>query len=377
MRRPLLATFCATALLAAGCATGGTANPRISVPDAPPEKLSDTAKPEPAGFTVVATGDVLIHPALTDQATEDGQGKRDYRQIFAGVKPTISAADLAICHLEVPLAAATGPFKGYPEFNAPPEVAEALADAGYDDCSTASNHTLDMGETGISRTLETLDNAGIKHTGSARTSDEAKRPLVLDVRGTKVGHVSYTFGFNGKQLPAGKSWLSNTLKADDVITAAKTARSAGAEVVIASLHWGTEFVHEPTAAQRRDAQKLLADPNIDLIIGHHAHVVQPFEKINGKWVAYGLGNHIAKHADPRGVSEEGAIARFHFVRDGSGWTVDKAEYLPTLIDLGPPIRLLDLTRGDANARRTEAIERTEQVVLSRGAADQGLTRPGR
>nr|WP_042190798.1 CapA family protein [Kibdelosporangium sp. MJ126-NF4]CEL19597.1 lipoprotein [Kibdelosporangium sp. MJ126-NF4]CTQ94604.1 lipoprotein [Kibdelosporangium sp. MJ126-NF4] len=380
MRRSLLATCCATALIAAACSTGTAADPKISVPDAPSAEglASGTAKPEAPGFTVVATGDVLIHPALTDQATQDGGGKRDYRQIFAGIKPVISGADLAICHLETPLAAPEGPFKGYPEFSAPPEVAAALADTGYDDCSTASNHTLDVGEAGVARTLDTLDKAGIKHTGSARSADEAKAPLIIDVKGTKVGHVSYTFGFNGKLLPAGKSWLSNTLKADDVIAAAKAAKAAGAEVVIASLHWGTEFVHPPIPSQTKDAQKLLNDPNIDLIIGHHAHVVQPFEKVNGKWVAYGLGNLIARHSDPRGVSEEGAIARFHFARSGSGWAVDKAEYLPTLINLGPPIRLVDLTQGSAgDARQSEAAKRTDDVILSRDAGKQGLTRPGK
>lgn len=380
MRRSLLATCCATALLA-GCSAGTADDPKISVPNpsAAEQLTSGSPKPEAqTGFTVVASGDVLIHPALTEQATQDGGGQRDYRQIFAGVKPVVSAADLAICHLETPLAGPDGPFKGYPEFSAPPEVAAALADTGYDDCSTASNHTLDAGDAGVTRTLDTLDKAGIKHTGSARSAEEAKKSLILDARGTKVGHVSYTFGFNGKKLPAGKPWLSNTLEADDVIAAAKAAKAAGAEVVIASLHWGTEFVHDPTQSQRRDAQKLLADPNIDLIIGHHAHVVQPFEKINGKWVAYGLGNHIAKHSDPRGVSEEGAIARFHFTRNGSAWTVDRAEYLPTLISLGPPIRLLDLTQGSAgDGRQTEAVKRTEGIVLSRDAGNQGLTRPGK
>jgi poly-gamma-glutamate synthesis protein (capsule biosynthesis protein) len=254
-----------------------------------------------------------------------------------------------------------------------------LADTGYDDCSTASNHTLDMGDAGVTRTLDTLDAAKIKHTGSARSEKEAKTPLVFDVRGVKVGHVSYAFGFNGKKLPADEPWLANTLAADDVIASAKAARAAGAKVVVASLHWGTEYVQEPTAEQRRIAQKLLNDPNIDLIIGHHAHVVQPFEKINGKWVAYGMGNLIARHSEPKGITEEGVIARFHFTPKGSGWTVDKAEYVPTLIDLGSPIRLLDLSQPGTGApdRRTEALKHTDQIVLSRGAGDQGLTRPGK
>jgi poly-gamma-glutamate synthesis protein (capsule biosynthesis protein) len=252
-----------------------------------------------------------------------------------------------------------------------------LKDTGYDGCSTASNHTLDMGDAGVTRTLDTLDEAGIKHTGSARNSAEAKKPLIYEVAGAKVGHVSYTFSFNGKQLPAGKPWLSNTLKADDVIASAKATKAAGADVVVASLHWGTEFVHEPTAAQKRDAQKLLNDPNIDLIIGHHAHVVQPFEKMNKKWVAYGLGNHIAKHSEPKGVSEEGALARFHFTRTASGWAVDRAEYVPTLIELGPPIRLLDLSKNNGDARQSDAVKRTDEIVFSRNAAQEGLTRQGK
>src|ERR1043165_799924 len=190
MRRSLLATCCATALLA-GCSAGTADDPKISVPEtsaAADGLASASAKPSApgTGFTVVASGDVLIHPALTEQATQDGGGKRDYRQIFAGVKPVISTADLASCHLETPLAAPDGPFKGYPEFSAPPEVAAALADTGYDDCSTASNHTLDVGDAGVTRTLDALDNAGIKHTGSARSADEGKTPLVMDGRGTKV-----------------------------------------------------------------------------------------------------------------------------------------------------------------------------------------------
>ncbi|WP_027944716.1 CapA family protein [Amycolatopsis taiwanensis] len=336
------------------------------------------AAPDDSGFTLVATGDLLIHPELTDQATADGGGKRDYDQILAGVRPAISSADLAICHLETPLAPAAGPFKGYPDFSAPPEIATAIADTGYDDCSTASNHTLDMGADGITRTLDTLDAVGIPHTGSARSAQEANTPLLLDVGGIKVGHVAYTFGFNGRKVPAGQPWLANTLDTDAVLAAARKARAAGAQIVVASLHWGTEYKQDATSEQQRIAKELLSDPAIDLIIGHHAHVVQPFEKINGKWVAYGLGNLIARHSEPRGTTEEGVIARFHFTRTGSSWTVDRAEYLPTLIDLGPPIRLRDLTTDhEADpARARQALARTDQIVLSRGAAAEGLTRPG-
>ncbi|MGH3949452.1 MAG: CapA family protein [Pseudonocardiaceae bacterium] len=381
MRRIRVGAMLAAALLAAACtsqAIPGTGSP--SDPPVPAAQQGSASAP-PGSFTVIATGDVLIHPALTEQAARDaqstGRGDHDYRPLLAGVSDPISAADLAICHLEVPLAAPGGPFSGYPSFSAPPELADALADTGYDSCSTASNHTLDQGEGGVRRTLDALDDAVLRHTGSARTEHEATTPLIMEVDGVKVGHVSFTFGFNGIELPEDKPWLANQLDADAVVEAAEAARAAGAEVVLASLHWGTEYQHEPTEEQRLLAKKLLAEESIDLILGHHAHVVQPIEQIDGEWVAYGLGNHVAKHEEPRGVSEEGIAARFRFTRTADGWRVDRAEYIPTLIELGPPIRLIDLTAAELTSRRQEALDRTDRVVLGGGADEDGLTRPGR
>ena len=349
---------------------------------------SAPAAPAPASFTVVASGDVLIHPELTEQARADSETAHsdtadsgisvpDFGPLFAGVVAAVSGADLALCHLEVPLADPAGPYAGYPSFNAPPQVASALAGAGYDSCSTASNHTLDRGRSGVLRTLDALDAAGLAHTGSARSAPEAARPLILDLGVARVAQVAFTYGFNGLQLPADAPWLANRLDADAVLRAARAAKQAGAEVVIASLHWGTEYQAEPTDEQRALAARLLADPAVDLIVGHHAHVVQPFERIGGEWVAYGLGNHLARHAEPRGRTEEGVIARFTFAQvPGIGWRVTRAEYLPTLVELGPPIRLVDLSTAPPSSRSAQALARIDQVVLSRGGAEAGLTRPG-
>lgn len=365
------------ALLLSGC-VGTDGDAGEPVPPFHPSSITprSTAEAKPTNtFTVVATGDVLIHPALTEQAEADGNGQRDFAPLFAGVKPVIEAADLAICHMEVPLAAADGPFEGYPLFYAPPEVAAAVAATGYDTCSTASNHTVDHGGDGVTSTLDALDAAKIGHTGSARTKQEADTPLVREVNGVKVGQVSFTFAFNqGTEEP--EQWSANDgISVDGVLEAARQARAAGAEVVIASLHWGIEDQHEPTADQRETAEAILADPAVDLIVGHHAHVVQPFEKFGDKWVAYGLGNSVAKHENPRGTTEEGLIARFRFTKSDVGWRVDKAEYIPTLVDLGPPIRLKDLTTDNTidPGRKQEALERTDGVVMSLDAP--GLTRP--
>jgi poly-gamma-glutamate capsule biosynthesis protein CapA/YwtB (metallophosphatase superfamily) len=377
MRKHRVAALAGVAVLAAACSSPAQSGP---APTPFPETASPSSGADAApegSFSVVATGDVLIHPALTEQAEADGGGKIDYRPLLAGVKPLISGADLGICHLETPLAPEGGPYSGYPSFSAPPEIADALKDTGYDTCSTSSNHTIDQGADGVKRTLDKLDDIGVKHTGSARSAAEAGKPLILDVHGVKVAQISYSFGFNGIKVPAGKPWLANQIDVDDVLAAARKAREAGAQVVIASLHWGVEYQHDPTAEQRSQAKKILASDDVDLIVGHHAHVVQPFEQIGGKWVAYGLGNSIARHSDPRGDTEEGAAARFRFVRDGDGWKVDKAEYVPTLIKLDAPIRLLDLSTTPASAQVTKALSDTDKNILSLGADKAGLTRPGK
>ena len=232
--------------------------PPVAAPS-PTSLPPSSAAPQQDGFTVVATGDVLIHPALTEQAEADGHGKLDYRPLLAGIKPLISGADLGVCHLETPLAQEGGPYSGYPSFSAPPEIADALKDIGYDTCSTSSNHTLDQGAAGIERTLDKLDEAGLKHTGSARSAKEAATPLILDVHGVKVAQLSYAFGFNGIKVPAGKPWLANQIDADAILDAAKAARAAGAQVVIVSLHWGIEYQHEVTAEQRTIAKQFIKD----------------------------------------------------------------------------------------------------------------------
>jgi Bacterial capsule synthesis protein PGA_cap len=338
-------------------------------------------------FTVVASGDVLVHEPIAAQAATDaqtsGQLPYDFRAMFAGVKPVVSAADLAICHLETPIAPAAGPFSYYPTFSVPPQILSTLSDTGYDTCSTASNHVLDKGAAGVTRTLEGLDTVGIKHTGSARSPAEGAAPNIIEVKGVRVAQLSYAYGFNGTSVPKDKPWLANQIDAATILGAARQAKIAGADIVIVSLHWGTENQHAPTAAQTTLARQLLADPAVDLIIGCHAHVTQPFQKINGKWVVYGMGNLVARHDAPTVDNQSGLLARFTFTESVDGkWAVSRAEYVPTYVDLGPPIRLVDvptaLATGKVSGRQraayTTSQANTDTNVNALGARAAGLTR---
>jgi len=346
---------------AASPAPTGTTAPAPTTPAAPPP---------PRSFTLVATGDVLVHQgrSLTEGARQ-ADGGYDFSAVFAGVAPVLRAADLAICHLETPVAPPGGPYSGYPSFAVQPEVVDALAGAGYDLCSTASNHSLDDGFEGLVRTLDTLDAAGIAHTGTYRSQAEADTPRTVDVGGVRVGHVAATFSLNGVPLPAGQPWAVDTFAVPDVsgvLADAAAARAAGAEVVVASVHCCAEYDHEPTAAQEEAVRTLLASPDVDLVLGHHAHVVQPFARIGGEWVAYGLGNALAQHSTRGHDTEDSVIARFTFTQGPDGrFAVTRAEAVPVQIELGDDaVRLLPADPATA--------ERVGAVLDARGAVAAGL-----
>lgn len=352
----------------------------------PPTTTTWTTVPPPRSFDLVATGDVLLHSPLWEQASVDaaaqGRPGYDFAPMLAGVEPLVSQADVAICHLETPLAPPGGPYSSYPSFSVPAEIAPALAEVGYDACTTASNHIYDQGADGVDRTLDGLDAAGIRHAGAARNPEEAAAVTMLDVGGAKVALLSYTYGFNGIPAPNGQTWRSNPIDEAAILGEASTARQRGADIVILALHWGDEYRHEPNAQQSHLASRLIRSPDIDLVLGHHAHVVQPVEMIDDEWVVYGMGNQIAHQASLGAASAEGLLVRFTFTEEAGGWTVTAAEFAPLLMEqTRSPMRLLDVggmladpsVDAALQQRLQEAWDRTTGIVHQRGAGRAGLT----
>ncbi|MFE1879507.1 CapA family protein [Streptomyces diastatochromogenes] len=347
-----------------------------------------TGRPAPSAaraFTLVASGDVLPHSSVIERAGYDADGNGyDFRPMLSGVEPVVSRADLALCHMET-VYGADGDFSGYPVFKSPPQIAQGLAAIGYDGCSTASNHALDDGAAGIRRTLDAMDRAGLRHAGTARTQDEARSVTMLQAGGARVAHLSYTFGTNDIPLPTGQPWAVNLIDRDRMIADARAARQAGADVVVVSVHWGTEWQDAPdrlqlTLAQQLTASKTNGRPDIDLILGTHAHVPQAYEKVNGTWVIYGMGDQIAGEMyNDKGVQDsrgnDSTLGRFTFAppaRPGERWQVTKAEFVPQMYDLDAG-RVLDLNQAISDGAELEGVrDRIREVVLSRGAADDGL-----
>src|SRR5690606_13112394 len=350
---------------------------------------AESGHPAPApaarSFTLVASGDVLPHTSVIDRARFDAGGTgHDFRPMLAGIRSVVAGADLALCHMET-VYGENGDYSGYPAFKSPPEIARGLAATGYDGCSTASNHTLDDGADGIRRTLDALDRAGVRHAGSARTEQESRTVTVLRAGTARVAHLAYTYDTNGIPLPPGQPWAVDLIDESRILADARAARTAGADVVVVSVHWGTEWQEAPDEQQITLARSLTAArvgdrPAIDLLLGTHAHVPQAYEKVNGTWVIYGMGDQIAGEMvnhdgikAPRG--NQSTLGRFTFAppaRPGERWQVTRAEFVPQLFDVDAG-RVVNLNRALARGAEVRAVrDRIRTVVLSRGAAQDGL-----
>ncbi|MCC2593186.1 CapA family protein [Tessaracoccus sp. OS52] len=349
-------------------------------PQGTPSPSATSGRPA-LSVTINFSGDLLWHNTLWESARIDGRGPMDFGPQLAGLTDYVSAADVAICHSEVPFAVEGGPYASYPMFKAPPEIAATLPAIGWDVCTTASNHSLDDGFAGLERTIAEHAAHGILTSGTYATSQARNTPVIFTTAsGVRVGVVSSTYGTNGIPLPKGKPWSVSLMDADDALAQAARARAAGADIVVVHMHAGTEYEADPNPEQVAFAEAMTASPDVDLVIGQHAHVVQPIVRMNGKWVAYGAGNLMAQSGPAQPWTYDGYLATFTFVERADGsFASSAAEFAPTMITKhrsAAPARVhivsdaLAAGLGDAKALR-ESAARTRATVLSVGA--EGLT----
>jgi poly-gamma-glutamate synthesis protein (capsule biosynthesis protein) len=245
---------------------------------------------------LVFAGDVMGHSTQINGAWKEGDGSRyNFIPTFQYVKDYFSIADIAIANLEVTFAGE--PYTGYPRFSSPESLAEALQKTGFDILTTANNHILDNGRSGLESTIDVLDKLGVTHTGSFKDSAVRKSdyPLIVAKNGFKLAFLSYTYGSN-----MGRARLPNIVNFIDsacIEADLAKARRLKADYIIACVHWGDEYKNMENEAQRQTAA-FLAENGCHLIIGAHPHVVQPIKKIAGRdadsvLVAYSLGNLIS------------------------------------------------------------------------------------
>lgn len=310
--------------------------------------------PEPRQIRIAATGDLLIHSPVWRAADAHAPGEAfDFVPLLRGVGPIVEPADLGICHLEVPLTRDRSRLSSYPIFNAPADLARAVAAIGWDVCSTASNHSADQGFPGLVETLDVLDEAGVAHRGTARTPEEDATPVLLPAGPATVGLVAATYGLNGLPVPGGHPWSVDLIDVPAILADARAARAAGADLVVAALHWGEEYRHAPTAFQQDVAAAVMADGAVDAIIGHHAHVVQPIALVAGRPVVYGLGNLLSGQTQ-REVTRDGVVVVLTATEDPATgrWAFTSIDWGATQVARGS---YEVLPADDASRARTNAV----------------------
>ena len=255
---------------------------------------------EESSLSLIMVGDCLIHGSIYYDAQENGT--YNFYKMLDRIKPIVSSYDLAYYNQESILGGTALGLQTYPRFNSPQEIGDAMLDAGFNIVTFANNHSLDMGEKGILASQEYWDKKeaqGILTAGSYTSFEDRNKEVIMEKNGITYTILSYTTTLNGLSIPSGKEYLVNYYNAEQVKEDIERLRDK-VDVLMVAMHWGEEYTHTPTDNQKEIAE-YLASLGVDIIIGHHPHVIQPIDFIGNTMVIYSLGNFIA--------SQKGEIAK--------------------------------------------------------------------
>ena len=331
-----------------GCST--SSDQAVPAQSPTPSASAGVGGSQDVHFTVGYAGDVLMHMPVME-STPAGSG--DITANIAAEIPWVEGLDLALCGMEVPVAP-DGVYSGYPAFGTSTEVVAALARSGWDGCATASNHAADRGEAGVVATLDALDAHGLGHAGTYRSQQDASVPFALyelerGGRTVTVAQISTTMDLNGLEDPTGYSVSLNDVGA--ITKAAKSARAAGADLVVVHSQLGEEYETTPNDKQVSYAQSLADTGQIDILFGAHPHVPQPAEKLSGgvggkgMWVSYSAGNYISNQDEEccAPLSDVGQLVWADVTSQADGSvSVDKLNWHPFTMDLAGGYKIRDL-----------------------------------
>ncbi|MGN0561376.1 MAG: CapA family protein [Candidatus Fimenecus sp.] len=264
--------------------------------EVPTEAPTETKAP--VTLRMLSVGDNLIHDGIYEQAKKRAGGNGyDFSFCYARVKDTIAAADVATINQETIVAKSYEP-SGYPLFNSPQELGQAVVDTGFDVVNLANNHMLDKTSKGLAEAIDFWDATGLARTGAYKDTQDLESVEYIEKNGLKIGLIGITQYTNGLTLPS-DSPLKYILTSDEATIERKIkAAKAQCDVVLVNVHWGSEYTTTPAQEQRNLAKKM-ADWGANVIIGHHPHVLQPVEWIENSdgtrtLVAYSLGNFISQ-----------------------------------------------------------------------------------
>ncbi|WP_232242800.1 CapA family protein [Paenibacillus sp. GSMTC-2017] len=297
------------------------------------------APPQFVDAVWLGVGDIMSHSPQLPGSYNATEKKYNFDPFFEEVKPILKQGDWVMANLETPIAGKEYGYTGYPSFNAPLELAEALKNAGFNLFSTANNHSLDKGEKGLLRTLEHLKGLELQAVGTASSQEEADALIISEKNGIKMGLLSYTYGTNGIPIPEGKPYLVNLIDEEKIKKDITRLKEGGADLVTVALHFGAEYQTTPNEEQKQLARALVA-AGADIIAGSHPHVLQPYEVIEtldakgnkkSALIIYSMGNFISNQ---RGGSKDyGVIFKVNIRKNVTEGTINltEVEAIPTWV----------------------------------------------
>lgn len=286
-------------------------------------------------INMAVIGDIMCHGPNYQDAYDSSSGSYDFTHFFTQIKSYISDADIAIGNLETTFAGGNKAYSGYPTFNSPPELAEAVKDMGVDVLTTSNNHSMDTGYNGLINTIEKLDELGFAHTGTFKSQEDKDSILIKDVNGIKIAFLSYTYGTNGIPVPKGKEYCINLIDKELMKEQLQRAKDLNPDLICVSMHWGIEYRTKPNTEQEGLAD-FLFENGADIILGSHPHVLEPMEKrtitledgtTKDGFLIYSLGNFCSAQKDK--YTKDSIILNLQITKHADGKvTLDSYDYTP-------------------------------------------------
>ena len=286
-------------------------------------------------FKLTAIGDSLCHNTQYWDAYNKTTGEYDFSYVYEDIKHYTESADITIGSLETTFAGEDRGYSNYPTFNTPDSLATALKNIGVDIISLAGNHALDYGYSGLCRTIDVLDNAGISHLGTYKTAEEQEKLLIKNVKGVNIAFINYTYGTNGIPIPSGKEYCVNLIDKTLIKNQIEQAKAQNVDMIVACMHWGTEY-RTTANSEQKELSDFLFENGVDIIIGNHPHVLEPMEKrtitledgtTKDVFVVYALGNFTADQRDE--ITRDSAILNLTITKISNGkLSIDSVDYVP-------------------------------------------------
>lgn len=327
-------------LIVRGCqsqkdTTADKQQPAASTPDtAAPE--TPAAQPDTV-ITLAAVGDIMVYDEQI-AAAKQSDGSYDFTDSLSAVSALTMGADLTVGNLELNFCGE--PYSGRPDFRAPEALALTLKEKGFDLVQTANTYSIQNGISGLKSTIKYLNTVGIDHVGTYAAKDDKETNegvLLKNVNGIKIAFIAYTKGVNNISVPEGSEYCVDLLykdydseykevNTDAIVRSVKAAKALNPDLIVAMLHWGSEWDTTVVSTQETITDLMLTN-GVDIILGSHPHVVGemkqvPVTTVDGQqktcFVAYSLGNFLSSPDSQKyDYAMESLILNLQITKNGS------------------------------------------------------------